>query len=385
MVLQKENSQMVDYFLIGWIASLLAILFVFRKNVEIQFPIILLKSKSLGEKVYRISRGWKGWLAPLSDLGVLVGFAGMAFVVWFLGKTLVQTVITGAKGPAAVSIIIPGVRIPGSSIFLPFTYGIISIVLLAAVHEFSHAIVASSHGVKPKSIAFALLLFVPAAGVEIDEAKLAKHPLRTKLRIFAAGSFSNFLFAGLVLVLSFGLAFVAKPHVTPVGMEVVSTEPGSGAYGAIANGTIIVSIDGTDVRGFDDFVAFAKKITPGEVLRIESSDGRVYRVQATAQSANPDSGKIGITTKQKAEIDRFGKVLVWILGLLQWIFVLNIGVAIINLFPFPIMDGGRMIADVIKELWPKYSRNITIALFSLTAPLLALNILIPIVKALFFK
>jgi membrane-associated protease RseP (regulator of RpoE activity) len=375
---------MIDFVFLGWLVFLAIGLILLRKHVTFEFPILLIKSERLGEMVYRLSRKWKRILAPIADFGVFVGFLGMAFCVYFLVKSLVALFTAKAAG-ATVSIIIPGVKVPGSAIFLPFTYGIISIALLAAVHEFAHAIVASSHGVKPKSIALALMLFIPAAGVEIDEKKLAKHPLRTKLRIFAAGSFANFLFALLVLGLSFGLAQVARPHMTLIGTEVVSTDPATNSFAALPNGTVITTINGVDVRDLTAFSAFAGKLKPGELLDIRTADGKAYQFAAVAKADNSSAGRIGVTTRQKASFDTFGKVSIWILGLFQWLFTLNIGVAIINLFPFPIMDGGRMVSDVIKKLLPKYYKKVTFVLFCLTAPLLLLNILIPIIKALFFK
>lgn len=373
---------MVDPVFIGWLVFLGAILLIFRKNLQVQFPIILLKNEKLAARIDKAARGWKGWVGPLADVGVAVGFLGMAFVVYFLVKSLID--LLSPAGRAAVSVIIPGVRIPGSSVFLPFTYGIISIACLAIVHEFAHAIVASCHGVRPRSVAFALLLFIPAAGVEIDEKKLARHPVRTKLRIFAAGSFANFLFALLVLGLAFLAASLAAPHIVPVGTEIVSTDPSGPAFGIVPNGTAIVFANGTNVTGFADFAAFASGLKAGDKVELIAANGARYYV--TAADKGDGKGKLGVIAKQKFETDVFGTSLIWLLGLFQWLFNLNIGVGIINLFPFPIMDGGRMVEAITTEKFgEKKAKGINRVIFTITAPLLALNILVPIVKAIFFK
>ncbi|MFH0961483.1 MAG: site-2 protease family protein [archaeon] len=374
----------IDPVFLAWIAGLALFIFIFRKNVEIQFPIFLLKSKSLGELIYKKSRKLERVIGPLADFGVLVGFVGMVFVVYFLGKSLWQ--VLQPNGIGSVSIIIPGVRVPGSPVFLPFTYGIISIALLAIVHELAHAIVASCHGVKPKSVALALFLFIPAAGVEIDERKLARRPLRTKLRIFAAGSFANFLTALLVLGLAGLVAFAAKPHFTPAGTEILTVAQGAPAEGMLLPGDVVTAINGRSVLNLSDFVSVAGELKPGDSLEIEKVGGTRVTVVAGPREEDPTKGRLGITTRQSVSFDSVGKILLWLLGLFNWVFSLNIGVGIINLFPFPLMDGGRMFADVTKHYFGKERGNLVNKVaFFISAPLLAFNILIPIVKAVFFK
>ena len=41
-----------------------------------------------------------------------------------------------------VSIVIPGVEMPGSSIYIPFFYGLIALATVLIVHEFSHGFIA---------------------------------------------------------------------------------------------------------------------------------------------------------------------------------------------------------------------------------------------------
>jgi len=40
--------------------------------------------------------------------------------------------------PPTLSLVIPGVQIPGSPIFVPFWYGIIALFTVILVHEFGH-------------------------------------------------------------------------------------------------------------------------------------------------------------------------------------------------------------------------------------------------------
>ena len=74
----------------------------------------------------------------------------------------------------------------------------------------------------------------------------------------------------------------------------------------------------------------------------------------------------------------------WMTGLLRWLFVLSFGIALFNLLPLPIVDGGRM-AQVflwkVKGMETGEKRYRQIALFFLL--LLILNLVYPWISKLF--
>ena len=69
------------------------------------------------------------------NIGVIVAFGAMVFITY----TIVATLPTVFETPS-VSIVIPGVEVPGSQIYVPFVYGLIGLATVLVVHEFSHGI-----------------------------------------------------------------------------------------------------------------------------------------------------------------------------------------------------------------------------------------------------
>ena len=90
-----------------------------RSRIEVQYPIILVKYKELNRIIYESTRKWKKVLDPLSDVGILIGILGMLFAFFLMARGAFS-IIAGAQSESQVSIVIPGVRIPGSPIFIPF-------------------------------------------------------------------------------------------------------------------------------------------------------------------------------------------------------------------------------------------------------------------------
>lgn len=372
---------MVETSIIAFLAAAAIFIYMNRKRIEVQFPIFLLKDNKLGQKIFSASRKWAYIIEPLSDVGVVLAFLGMAYTFLFMFKGTLD-LFTKEGAAAQVSIIVPGVQVPGSPIFLPFWYGIISLAILAVVHEMSHGIVASAHGMKPKSVALVLFLFIPGAGVELDEKKMYKRPLRERLRVYAAGSFANVITALLFLVLALPLAQAASGFVHPGdGIKVVDVERGTPAYGALSQGDMITSINGKSVYNLTEFKEAIDSLKPGEEIGILLKNGTTVNLTTIASSENSTKGRIGIKTVPDIKVDPMGGPLVWLLGLFQWAFMLNIGVGAMNLLPVPFLDGGRMFADTVAEYQPKRPW-IAGSVFALSVLFLLLNILVPIVRNL---
>ena len=377
-----------------WFALLVLFLYLKRKNIERHGIIFMLKNTKLADKLYSFSqKHLKGRVEPLFDLGIILGFLGMLYAV----KLLLNGAISFFAGSetSSVSVIIPGVQIPGSPIFLPLLQGVIAIAVLAIVHEFSHAIAASIHNHRPKSVAMVLLAFIPAAGVELDDKKVAKLPLRAKLRIFAGGSFANFLAAAFFILLSLGMVMT---YVNPVGIGVLQVENNTPAYGVLENGTIITTINGVKTIDKNEFLLMtsglaapskaisfsriASSLKPGEQVTLETLDGRTITITLAAFPDDPDRGRIGIITAPKIELADVGGWLPWLLDLFHWIILLNIGVGMINLLPAPLFDGGRMFQEAIASALPKQAPILTKATFAFSLTLLILNLAPTIIKLL---
>lgn len=236
-------------------------------------------------------------------LGILVGFLGMAAICFELVKSLIP-LFTKPEVSTGVGLVLP-IKAKGI-FFVPFFYWIISIFVIAVVHEFSHGLVARAHSMKVKSSGFAFLgggfrgtgliiiffsflskIFsnnlpfsisgffdywsadfwlvigivlvlisyikfissiayipiIPAAFVEPDEKELKKRPFKEQLSVFAAGPLANIVTAFLALaILSFVIAPIVSASFEPDGVKVSEFEKGNMTYPAENAGIIIGEI-----------------------------------------------------------------------------------------------------------------------------------------------
>ena len=106
---------------------------------------------------------------------IAVGVLGMVFIAFSLFQSLYNILFVPKALPAA-GLVLP-FKVKGS-FYVPFFYWIISIFILALVHEMSHGIMARFYNIKVKSSGFAfiglILPIIPAAFVEPDEKQLKK-------------------------------------------------------------------------------------------------------------------------------------------------------------------------------------------------------------------
>src|SRR5437773_6347347 len=104
----------------------------------------------------------------------------------------------------------------------------------------------------------------PGGFVEIDEEDLAKRKALTKLRVFAAGSFTNAVTFGVVLLLLFALFQTA-----PAGVLVTGFTPGSPAAGAqLPQWSVITGLNATTVTQIQDVANYMYKVNPGSLVQV---------------------------------------------------------------------------------------------------------------------
>jgi len=89
-----------------------------------------------------------------------------------------------------------------------FVYWLIIILIVAVTHEFSHGIFARLYKLKIKATGFGFLGPFLAAFVEPDEKQLQKSKPKKQLAILSSGTFSNFIFA-IIFLLVIQLFFFA--------------------------------------------------------------------------------------------------------------------------------------------------------------------------------
>ena len=335
-------------FIIIWV---LAILFRKRLKIDISGPLLMRRTQRLRDFIDSVAnRSPRIWRWTM-NIGLPVAFFFMALILYLLLDTLPTTF----SNPQ-VSLILPGVDIPGSPLFIPLEYGIIALMTVLVVHEFGHGIISRVEGVKIKSIGVLLLAVLPGAFVEPDEDDIEKSKRISKLRIFAAGSIFNLSLAAIALLLTFVISsLVIAPAFHTDGVGISSVVPSSPADGILTQGMVIQSINGVQVADLNNYVKVLNNTKVGENVTFQTNQG-TYTIKAGVNPNNSTRGYIGIRSQAHLVVDNnvaktFGYQIPWFFyslnDLFYWIFLLNFAVGTFNLLPMKPLDGGLLLEELL--------------------------------------
>ncbi|WP_296791276.1 site-2 protease family protein [uncultured Methanobrevibacter sp.] len=309
---------------------------------EINFPVIMWKTQRLRGLISRISnfspRFWRWFM----NLGIVVAFGAMIFITWTLVSSLPSVFDT-----PAVSIVIPGVEMPGSSIYIPFVYGLIGLATVLVVHEFSHGVQAVGEKISIKSIGLLLFAIIPGAFVEPDEDELKEAKKTSRLRVYAAGSVANISSAliALLLVSLFSAGIPAFFAEDGIAIDRIVTD--SPSDGILKEGMILDSVDNHKINSSEDYVDVVSSYKPGDNVTVHTDQGS-YTLTLDKNPNNESRGFFGIQAIKHFEMinNSLGPV-PWILfeliELFQWVAMLNLGIGLFNLLPLKPLDGGYML------------------------------------------
>jgi len=384
------NIELIAFFV--FIAILTAFLVRNRKKIELQkmlFPMlyfILYKTK-IGLKSMDSLSKKERLVKIFTFASVFIGFLGMATICVLLVHNLYKV----AFFPSAVSgvgLVLP-FKVKGA-FFVPFFYWIISILVIASIHEFCHGWISRYHGVKIKSSGFAflsvLLPIIPAAFVEPDEKQLAKKKPKAQMQVFAAGPFSNIVLGFVMLGI---FALLAPPAVNSLmafgGANITSISNDSVLIPLnVSVNESVIGINGKNVTFVDDFSEIMQNKTPGEKILLATDKGN-YSVALGKNPRNSSAAYLGVSVAQNKEIkkeveSRYGSFLpnavIWILGLVYWLYLLNIGIGIFNLVPVGPIDGGRMLLIGLEKYFKKEKAKKILGIISLVfLAVIVLNVL----------
>jgi membrane-associated protease RseP (regulator of RpoE activity) len=363
----------MDYNLIAAIVFVLLMvvfLYVERRKIKFQkvfFPVlyfIMYKSKVGLRSMNLAARYLPRLLKTVSYAGVVLGFLGMILICFELLKNTFNLLMQPGLAPG----IQPVLPFEAKGVFfVPFIYWILAIFLIAAVHEFSHGMIARVYNIKIKSsgVAFLGILvpIIPAAFVEPEEKQLEKKSLRAQLSVFAAGPFANIIAAGIVLLLVMHVAGpVSEAAFDTAGVEIVSVVDDAPFDAAgIHEGEIVQKFEGKKVDSVKNFTDLIAKHNPGDRVVITTNQS-AYAVILDSNPKNESKAYLGISTRQHTEVKpsfaaKYGlfvpDAIKWISGFLYWLFVLNLGIGLFNLLPLGPIDGGRMVKAALMHINPK--------------------------------
>lgn len=345
------------------------------EGLQIDLFVAMWRTKRLLGFIDSIANKYRQFWRVYATLAIFVGYAGMLFVFYMLIKSALIAVKAKAQ-VAGVQLVIPGVTIP-------LWYGIIGLIVVMFVHELSHGLVARAENLPLKSVGLLLFVVIPGAFVEPDEENLKKAPLISRLRVYAAGSMANLLTAFIAMLL---LGFVLTPVLQYSGVEVAKLDTVGPARDYLKVGDVIVGIDGEKIATVEDFLSFMNKTHAGQVVTLEVIREGKRILLDVPLGDNPDKprkGYLGVypTQNLKSKIG-LDSIVLPIAFSLYWVYVLNFGIGLMNLFPLIPLDGGRMLDDVFKEYLPqKLARALTFTFIGVGVLLLAIN-LIPALRGL---
>jgi membrane-associated protease RseP (regulator of RpoE activity) len=307
-------------------------------------------------------------------MAVLVGVFGIpALLISLLFSqafkiALAQTSVPGVSPllPTVSSSEGPGFFFPGTGIFIPFWQALIAMICLLVPHEFAHGVLARSHKIKLKSAGLLTAGPVPiGAFVEPDEKAMKLHKSRDRMRIYAAGSFTNLLVAILSLaVLVSVLAPLLGSITHPTGMMVTGVLNGTPAEGVLKSGFVVQSINGMPTNDSKSFYAAVGGLKPGDSATFATTNG-TFEITLAARPDNASKAYIGIDLQETFKVkDEFkneyklqGDAIFFITPTVFWIFFLSFNIALVNLLPIVPFDGGKMFEEIMQEFGVRKKRQ----------------------------
>jgi membrane-associated protease RseP (regulator of RpoE activity) len=341
-------------------AWLLVYILLRRRSVKglTLYPFLLIYR--LGYARGPLPPGAKAKLAKVYGVASLAAAAfAMAYFYFVSGSLFLQRYVVGSSQAAQEGFvpIIPGVTVSLGE----FMFILIAIGVAVVVHELSHAVVSRALGVPVKDAGFLLMAFVPAAFVEPEEGLLKSAPLRSRVMIYAAGIASN-----VALGFLFGYALAAVTPLLASGMTIASVSPNSPAYAAgLAPGMKIAAIDGIPVRTLTQGLQVLKSVgAENNATAVNVTLTVLYRgVERSIVVFKPVGvSHLGI---EVTPVYNMG----WLVELTTALYVVNMGLALINAAPFAFplpgfgieSDGGQMLRDALTGLAGKAGRDASAA------------------------
>ena len=326
-------------------------------GVEVNFPLLMWKTQRLRGFIDRLAnrapRFWKWYM----NIGIVIstGFMIlMAVALVYSLKTLMDT--------PTVSLIVPGVEVPGSPIFIPLLSGLIGLATVLIVHEFSHGILSRVEKININSIGLLLFAIIPGAFVEPDEEELNELSRPARMRIYVAGSMANLTLAAIAMIIMMVISSFIVPVVFEDDGVVINRLTSDGnAINHMSEGMVIRSINNLTVNDMASFQKATNTLKPNETVNIHTDQGD-YSFQLKSNPMNRSLGFMGVQVEANNVIadgfdNQFYTPLLWILmplsELLFWIYFLNFAIGTFNLLPMKPLDGGHLFENLLSYIMPE--------------------------------
>lgn len=351
-----------------------------RKNISFSYGVILRRWKKGKELLDKIANKRKRLLSVVGTVGVVVGIGSAILGLYFLGVCAFMPKLLGplASRNGCFQLVLPPLPVvenyyPQQIVFkLPsFWYWFIPVFLIIFFHESMHGIFARLEKIPIKSYGLILLAVIPmGAFVEPDEKKLKRLKTLKKLKIYAAGSFGNFVLAGLV-VIGIASVYLIYMFLTPSGVSIVNTTFNTPAYNASLSG-IIYKINDTSVANSFDLAKFLSSAHPNDTALVHTTAGD-YSIRLSSNPRNSSVAYLGIvgTDAYKYSVLSHDYVSESIMNAIYFwqgiamgqfaaiLFILSIGIGVVNMLPLKPFDGGLFFEEIfVKYLGSKNGKKL---------------------------
>jgi membrane-associated protease RseP (regulator of RpoE activity) len=248
---------------------------------------------------------------------------------------------------------VPVLKYAGTDVGIPLFPDIfIGFVILVALHEGFHGLVARAQKIPIKNTGLLFLSILPGgAFVEPDEEKFKREKEDKRLRVYAVGSFANIFVVALVVFI-IGNLMISTGFVERKGYIIDTVIGNSTAAKIIEPGDIIISVSGSEINGWLDFSNFMQDTVPGQSVTITTNKG----VFPERLGAHPDilgRGYLGVGPRSDFSdmiLERFVTAArssnlipspaTSLFHILKWVFFLNLMLGLVNLLPLKPLDGG---------------------------------------------
>ncbi len=303
----------------------------------------------------------------------------------FLGKNLTFLIIKPQQaGPIQPIIPIPGVGVS----FETFPYLALALSVLLASHELSHGIASLADHIPLKSTGLIFAHVVMGGFVEPEEEKLNQAKNVSKLRVFAAGSYTNAVLGVLFLFLLANFAATTAVFYTNGGVTINSISPTLPVFSSgLHVGDTVTSINSTRISNVTDLRRYMAAVTPGEAISLGTQRG-TFLVKTTVDPSNSSHALIGIGLS-----DAYAPRIPFLSSSYPqtvseaefWLANVLISVAFINMLPMPPFDGAKYLEVILDTLRIKRAKEVRMTMYAASIALLALNLIISFLRFGFLR
>ena len=327
-----------------------------RKNITFHYGLIIRRWTRGLEFIDKLVKRHPKFITRLGNLGVGIGLlAGVAGFVILIILTLKMQQAFGLVLPTA-----GGYQIPGPVFSVPFWYWLIAIFIIAVTHETMHAVFIRLEKVPVKNYGILMLLLLPiGAFVDPDNERIKRLSLMKKLRIFAAGSFANFITALVAIGIFISSVFAFGAITETSGVVIDSVTESSPADKANLEGTI-QKINDEPIKNTLDFVRVLNETRISDEILVTTDKGD-YKLVLEEHPKIENKSYVGVTIRNSYEYKLLGfdgivplvflKIFFAVMSFLNWLFLISVGVGVVNLLPVKPLDGGLFFGEIFTKFF----------------------------------